>query len=194
MALGELISRLERDAEARVGEVRAKAQAQAEALLAEAARATEAHRERELGVRRVERRARLDRELSEARQRAHAERLVGQHALLARVFAAARALIPEVAASPAYLEALPGHLAFALRYVEGMRVVVRCAPAFIAALQPVSDSRADVVLVEDATLPPGVLISSADDSVFIDDTLGARLTRAQPRLAIELLAERRGDP
>lgn len=189
MGLQDLISRLERDAERRIAELRDKAQAEAEGLLAEAARESAAHRERELGLRRGARKGRYERALAEARQRARADRLRAQHELLARIFTRARELIPEVAASDAYAAALGAHLAEALRYVEGTRAVVRCAPAHLAVVQPLLAARDGVELVEDPSLAPGVVVTTADESVAIDDTLPARLARFEPRLSVELIAE-----
>ena len=189
MALTDLTARLERDAEARIAELTARTEAEAQALLAEARRATQTHRDDELNARRLVRRARFDRALAEARQRARADRLAAQHALLAKIFERARAVIPSVAESAAYLEALPTHLLEALRYVEGQRVIVRCAPAFAERLRPVLAGRDDVALLEDPQLPPGLTVSTPDETVFIDGTLAQRLARLEPRLRVELLAE-----
>lgn len=189
MALPDLIARLERDAEARIAELMARTEAEAETLLAEASRATQTHRDEELTARRLVRRARLDRELSEARHRARADRLNAQHALLTTIFDRARVLIPAIAASAAYAEVLPTHLLDALRYVEGLRVIVRCAPAFTERLKTVLAGRDDVAIVEEPQLAAGLTVSTPDETVFIDDTLVQRLSRLEPRLRVELLAE-----
>lgn len=189
MALTELIARLERDAEVRIAELTARTEAEAQALRDEASRATQCHRDDELAARRLVRRARFDRALAEARQRSRADRLAAQHALLAKVFERARAQIPATAESAAYTDVLPTHLLEALRYVEGLRVVVRCAPAFTERLKTAVAGRDDVAFFEDPTLPPGLTVSTPDETVFIDDTLATRLSRLEPRLRVELLAE-----
>lgn len=189
MALADLIARLERDAEARLTELTAKTDAEATRLLADAARARETHRDRELALRRAARRARHQREQAEARQHARADRLRAQHALLERIFARARLLLPELAASPAWRAALPRHLAHALRYLEGQRVVVKCAPAVVELVRAHLGHRDDVVVLEEPTLALGCQAMTPDESVLIDDTLGARLARAEARLAVELIAE-----
>lgn len=186
MALTDLIARLERDADARLATLEAQAATEAESLRAEASRLAGQRRERELASRRTRRRARLDTALAEARKEVRGARLAAQHALLARVFARARALLPEVARSEQYLARLPQHLAEARRYVEGVRVVVRCHPSLTERLRSGED--AQVGFVEDASLSPGVVVSAADESVFIDNTLPARLQRLEARLAVEFIA------
>ncbi|MFZ5439951.1 MAG: V-type ATP synthase subunit E [Myxococcota bacterium] len=188
MALGDLIARLERDAERRVAELKAKADAEVAALEAEAARVRDARRGEELTSRRAARRLRFEQALADARQRARADRLRAEHALLARVFERARVELATVARTPAYAAALEGHLAEALEYLQGQRVVVRCAPEFAARLAPALDARGDAALVEDAALGPGVVVTAADDSVVIDQTLAARLARLEPQLGVELLS------
>ncbi len=189
MALPDLIARLERDAEARIAELVARTDAETQALLAEASRATQSRRDDELTARRLVRRARFERELAETRQRARADRLAAQHALLAKVFERARAQIPALAASAAYADVLPAHLKEALRYVEGLRVIVRCAPAFTERLRTAVAGRDDVAIFEDPALPPGLTVSTPDETVFVDDTLAQRLSRMEVRLRVELLAE-----
>jgi len=186
MALEDLIARLDRDGARRVAELREKAGAEAAALLAQAAVASGEHRDGELGKRRAARRAVLDAELAEARQRARADRLLAQRARLAQIFARARALLPDFCASPAYAAALPGHLREALRYVEGLPIEVACAKAFAPLLRPLVEARPGATLREDDGLAPGVRVSALDGSVFIDATLPARLTQLEPTLEVEL--------
>jgi vacuolar-type H+-ATPase subunit E/Vma4 len=194
MALDDLIARLDRDGARRVAELRAKADAEAGALLAQAAVASGEHREAELARRRVARQALLGAELAEARQRARADRLRAQRERLAQIFARARALMPSFAASPGYAAALPGHLEEALRFVEGLAVEVACAPAFAPLVRALVQARPGATLREDAALAPGVLVSAADGSVFIDATLPARLSELEPALEVELARALAGPP
>jgi vacuolar-type H+-ATPase subunit E/Vma4 len=186
MALSDLIARLERDAQTRADELDAKAAVEAEALQAEAAQCLVRRREQELKSRRTERRARHEAALAQARRAARGARLTAQHALLARIFARAHALLPEVAGSAEYFALLPAHYAQARRYVEGLKVIVRCHPSTAIWLHG-ADSEA--TFIEDPAAPPGVLVSAADGSVFIDNTLPARVQRLEAKLAVELLAE-----
>jgi vacuolar-type H+-ATPase subunit E/Vma4 len=99
----------------------------------------------------------------------------------------ARALVPEVAASASYAEALPSHLDEALSFLEGVRPRVKCPAAFIAMLQPAAARHEGVELVIDESVGPGIVAEAADGSVIVDNTLAARLARSEARLAIELL-------
>jgi len=186
MALADLIARLERDAETRADQLDREATAQAEALRAEASRLLSQRREQELTRRRTERRVRHEGALAEARRAARGARLRAQHALLERIFARARALLPEAASSAEYCALLPAHYAEARRYVEGLKVIVRCHPSSAIWLH---GTDAEATFVEDAAAAPGVLVWAADGSVAIDNTLPARVQRLEAKLAVELLAE-----
>ena len=186
MALPDLIARLERDAQARGDELARQASAEAGALRAEAERLLVQRREQELTRRRSERRLRHEAELAEARRASRGTRLAAQHALLERIFARARSLLPEVACSAEYFALLPGHYAEARRYVEGLKVTVRCHPSSALWLH---GTDGDATFVEDVQAAPGVYVSAEDGSVFIDNTLPARMQRLEAKLAVELLAE-----
>ena len=186
MALAELIARLERDAQTRADELDARAGAEADALQADAARLLVQRRAQELTRRRTQRQLRHEAALAQARRAARGARLAAQHALLERIFARARSLLPEVASSAEYFALLPGHYAEARRYVEGLKVTVRCHPSSAIWLH---GTDADATFVEDAQAAPGVYVSAADGSVFIDNTLPARMERLETKLAVELLAE-----
>lgn len=188
MALADLIARLEHDADARIAELTAKAEAEARSILAEASRVKETLRTTELGQRRAARQARLERELAEARARARAQVLEARHAVLARIFEQARARLPALGASEAWSAVLPQHLEQALRYVEGQRVIVKCAPPFTPIVRQHLAGRDTVIVVEDPQTPAGFIVTSADEGVVIDQTLSARLTRSEQRLAVELMA------
>ena len=187
MALSDLISRLEQEARAQVQAIEQEASARVHEIETEtdqaAADAATRHFAREAA-----RRQRLDQHgLSIARRRARADELAAQHALLARILERARALIPAMAESPTYLDAVPSHLEEALSYLEGLRPRVRCRAVFQAALQPTADRHAGAELVIDELVAPGVIVESGDRTVVIDNTLGARLARIEPTLAIALL-------
>ena len=189
MGLEELVGRLERVADARVAEIQARAATEkGEIDAASAARAAH-HREEALAARARERRAKLDQELAVARQRAHAERLAAEYALLERVFARTRDLIAVLDLDPAYLAVVPHQLERALRFVEGQPIVVRCRPALTAAARAALATHADATVEETADAPVGVRIALLDGSMEVDDTLLGRLSRLRPRLAMELVGE-----
>jgi vacuolar-type H+-ATPase subunit E/Vma4 len=187
MALSDLISRLEQEAHSQVQAIQQAADHETLAIEAACARAvdeaTTRHVEHEAALRQRVRRS----ELGLARRAAHARELAARHALLARIFERARALIPEMAASPAYREALPSHLEEALSYLEGSHACIRCQAAFSTTLQPTVARSAGARIVVDETVAPGLVAEAADGSVVVDNTLAARLERVREKLAMELV-------
>jgi vacuolar-type H+-ATPase subunit E/Vma4 len=186
MALSDLISRLEHEARSQVQTIEQEALAEVRAIEAATEQAIADTTTRHLERERAERQAVQQRELARARREAHARELEARHAQLARVLDRARTLVPEVAASASYAEALPSHLEEALSFLEGVRPRVKCPEALIATLRPTAARHEDVELVIDESIGPGIVAEAADRSVIVDNTLAARLTRLEPRLAIEL--------
>jgi len=186
MALADLISRLEADAHARAQAIREDADAQVraidEATEREVADITARHLEHERAGREVVR----QRQLAIARRDARARELAARHAQIARILGRARALLSESALSTSYLAVLPGHLEEALSFVVGLRPRVRCQAAVAPVLQPIVDRHDDVTLLMDEGTGPGVVVEAGDGSVVVDNTLAARLARAETRLVMEL--------
>lgn len=189
MALSDLISRLEQEAQSQVQTIEQDAEAEVRAIEAATEQAIAEMTTRHLERERAEREAVQQRELALARREARARELEARHAQLARVLTRARALAPEVAASASYAEALPSHLDEALSFLEGARPRVKCPAAFIAMLRPTAARYEGATLVIDESVGPGMVAEAADGSVIVDNTLAARLARAEARLAIELLRE-----
>jgi vacuolar-type H+-ATPase subunit E/Vma4 len=187
MALSDLISRLEQEARSQVQTIEQETEAQVRAIEAATEQAMADTTTRHLERERAEREAVRQRELALARREARARELEARHAQLARVFARARALVPEVASSAFYAEALPSHLDEALSFLEGARPRVKCPAALIAMLRPTVGRHEGVELVIDESVGPGIVAEAADGSVIVDNTLAARLGRLEPRLAIGLL-------
>jgi hypothetical protein len=86
----------------------------------------------------------------------------------------------------AYGNALPAHVDEALSFLVGLRSRVRCSSAFAPLVQPTIARHNGAELVIDDSVGPGVVAEAADGAITVDDTLAARLARAEPRLAIEL--------
>jgi vacuolar-type H+-ATPase subunit E/Vma4 len=124
--------------------------------------------------------------LAAARRQARTRELEARHAQLARVLDRTRALLVEAAASPAYRAALPSHLEEALSFLEGLETRVRCQAAIAPIVQPAIARHAGAELVTDESVGPGVVVESRDGSVVVDNTLAARLARAEPDLKVEL--------
>lgn len=191
MALADLIARLEQDAQARVTALREQADAEVRAVEAEALRVAGEASSQRLQQRRHELEAQLQRELATARQQARARELAARHALAGRILARAQALIPQLGSSAEYRARVPAHAAEALTYLEGLRPVLRCAPAFASLLEPLA--RDGVTLAVDDAVAPGLVAEAADGSLRVDNTLPARLRRLEARLTIELLRAAEGE-
>jgi vacuolar-type H+-ATPase subunit E/Vma4 len=188
VGLAELVTRLERDAEARVAEIDARARDDTAAIAAESERAAAQAREGALAARRQERQRRLDRELAEARGAARARRLLAEHAVVARVLARARAMLDDPACDEAYRSSLRSAIARALAYFEG-DVVVRCAPALADDARRALVERAGARVDASSAHRAGFVMASADGSMSVDETLAARLGRTWAACAVVIVAE-----
>jgi vacuolar-type H+-ATPase subunit E/Vma4 len=186
MALSDLISRLEQEAQTRVLAIQQEADARVRAIDAANEQAVTEMTARHLHRERTERQIVQQRELAQARQRARARELAARRAQITRILERARAIVPEVAASAPYLDALPSHLEEALAFLEGLQPRARCQAAFVSVLQTTIARHAGAELVIDESVGPGVVVEARDGSVVVDNTLAARLARMEASLAIEL--------
>jgi vacuolar-type H+-ATPase subunit E/Vma4 len=193
MALPDLITRLEQEAHSRVEAIHRGADAEVRAIEEEAERAVAEVMRRHLEREHAGRRATQDRELAAARRHTRGRELEAQHALLARVVARARSLLPETAESPAYRAVLPRHLDEALSFLQGLHPQVRCQAAFVPVLESAIVEREGARIVIDESVGPGIVAESGDGSVIVDNTLTARLRRVETDLATEL-ARRLSEP
>jgi vacuolar-type H+-ATPase subunit E/Vma4 len=189
MGLAELVTRLDRDVDARIAAIRDRARADADAIEAEARRQAMHTQEEALAARRGERRARLARELAVVRRRARLEELVAKRALIDRVLARVGELLETAETNPAYLATLARQVDDALRYVSDRPSVVRCRPSLASVVRAAVAGRDGVVCVEQEDAGVGFAIHARDGSVDIDETLAARLERSKKRLAVRLAAE-----
>ena len=186
MALSDLISRLEHEAKSQVQAIKQQADAEVHAIEVATERAITDMTTRHLAHERAERQTADQRALALARQQARAGELDARHAQITRILERARAILSEVASSTSYGNALPGHVHEALSFLEGLRPRVRCPGAFAPLLRATIAGHDGAELVIDDSVGPGVVAEAADGSLTVDDTLAARLARAEPRLAIEL--------
>lgn len=187
MALPDLVSRLEQEAQNRVQAIQQEADVEVRAIEAATEHAVSGITAHYLDSQRAGRRTVQQRELALARRQARGRVLEARRAQIARILDLARSLVPDVATATAYVEVLPAHLAEALSFLEGLRPRVRCQAAVGAVLQDTIDRHPGAALVIDESVGPGIVAEAADGSVIVDNTLVARLARAEPRLAIQLL-------
>lgn len=186
MGLSNLIAGLEQEAERDRLAVIRQADADVRAIERSADEAVADITARTLADAEARRTADAARELADARRRGRARELEARHAQVARVLDRARALLPDAAASAAYLSVLPSDVHSTLSYLQGASARVRCHPALETPLRAVVGSHAHVELVADASVGPGFVAEATDGSVVVDSTLAARLTALAPRLVIPL--------
>jgi vacuolar-type H+-ATPase subunit E/Vma4 len=186
MSLSDLIGRLEQEAQGRVETIQQHAVAQVAEIEAAGLRAATEVATRYLAEQQARRAVLHQRALVRARRDARARELEARHAQLARILSRAHALVPEMAHSTLYRDALPGHVEEALSYLQGLRPRVRCRAEFASLVQPIVARHEGTELEIDETADPGVIAEAGDGSVVVDNTLAVRLTRIQGHLAIEL--------
>jgi len=217
VALAELLAALERDGRAQEEQILAAARAAAARIAAEAAAARAARRAASLGAEESALRAAAAAELAAARRAADRAVLEARARLLARVFAAAAARLADPATQrrllrgtgdlgPQEASGLRGRLAEVLALgppapapapvpaaaaapaaAAPALATLRCAPAILAEVRALLAERLDIAVVPDAAPLPGLRLESAGGTLVVDDSLGARLERLRPELAIEVL-------
>lgn len=186
MALADLISCLEREAQDRVRAIRETSDAEVRAIEEATDKAVAEIMARQFQRERAERDLVQQRELAVARRQARARELEAQHSQISRVLNRARTLLPKMADSPAYAAALTSHLDEALSFLHGLQPRVRCRAAFAPMLHAVIDRHEGAQLVIDESVDPGFVAEAGDGSVVVDNTLAVRLARAETRLTMAL--------
>jgi vacuolar-type H+-ATPase subunit E/Vma4 len=186
MALADLISRLEREAQDRVQAIQDKADAEVRAIEESTEKAVAEIMAHQFERERAERHLGRQRELAVAWRQARTRELEAQRLQIARVLNRARTFLAAIATSPAYAAAVPTHLDEALSFLHGLQPRVRCQAVFAAVLQAAVNRHEGSQLVIDESTGPGFVAEASDGSVVVDNTLAARLARAETRLTIEL--------
>ena len=185
--LDHLLAALEREATGQGDAVRAAARAEADRITADAEARLARRRSDTLGARTAELRGEAEQALGEARRSGRKAVLQARERFLARVFDAARGMLPAALESSAYRTALPGHVADAVRAVGDEPAVIRCPAALREAVRSAVLGRTQLSVESDAT-HLGVTVTTADGAVIVDNTLEGRLERLRPQLAIQVLA------
>jgi len=190
MGLAELVSKLEREADARVARMRADTDARVQAMSAAAMLDERREREGILASRAAERRGRLELELAQARQRARQDELAGERALVDRVLARVRELLDDIDRDAAYVAGLPVRVEQVLRFAPH-EVVVRCRPSLAGAIRQTLERRPDASCEEVPDMAVGVVLVARDGSMEVDDTLPTRLARYEALLAATIVGKAR---
>lgn len=186
MAVTELISRLEQEAQLRVEEVQNRAAAEVAAIEAATVDAAREATRSYLAQQRTRREAAHALALASARRDARTRELEATHAAIARVLDRARQLLDEVAASAAYVAALPAHAEEALSFLEQLRPRVTCTSHVATLVRAAVDRHPGAALVIDESIAPGIIAEADDRSVVVDNTLRARLERREADLTSAL--------
>jgi vacuolar-type H+-ATPase subunit E/Vma4 len=183
----ELITLLEREAEAERGRVLAEARAQAEQMRAAAQREADEHLASARARLEAEAKATLVKAQSTAQLRAASMVLRAKEEEIARVFSAAEAELAKLVRDPQrYPDALRAFIEEGLAgFAE--RAVVTVNPADQAIAQELARARGWTVTVQaDPAVQGGVRVSSPDGRFVVTNTARSRLERARPALAAEV--------
>lgn len=194
MAIEQLIRALEADARGRAADVLREARAEARRIREEAAGREARRREEFLSRVEEEVRAGLDEVVATARREARERALRSRANLLERIFEEAGARLPAAAGTDAYLDALPGRIDEASRYLPAGPAEVECPPALEGAVRAALEGRSGLRIEARREAAPGVRVRSADGRVTVDDTLTGRLERMRPELEIRLAARLEDGP
>jgi len=183
-----LLATLERNALAEIARAEAEGRNRAQTITDAAERRMGERRDAALGSRRAEGRAALERALAATRRGARERVLEARAALLDRVFAAIRAILPDVATTAEYQARIANELEQARAFTAERPAVVRCAPALAERLRQVARTNGRLKIEPDGGISAGFRVATQDGALEVDATLEGRLRRAQPRIAIEVLA------
>ncbi|HEX6106359.1 MAG TPA: V-type ATP synthase subunit E [Gemmatimonadales bacterium] len=185
MALTELLQTLEDEARQRVNDLLAQARAEADRLRRESAAEGDRLRGVALHARETELRADAARRLEAARREATRQVLEARAAALGAIRARAEERLAAGAGDPAWLPRLRRDLAEGLRYLDAVPVVVEADAALLGELRAAGGGRE--LRFEAATGHHGLVLRSADGALTVDASLEARLERAWPALAMDLV-------
>ncbi|MBI4503329.1 MAG: hypothetical protein HY700_19500 [Gemmatimonadetes bacterium] len=185
MPLETLIATLAGEADAEAAGELARARAEADAIAAAAAERIGRRRAAVLDTLERERRTEVERRLLHPRREARRLVLEARHALVQRVFAAARNRLSEALDSAAYRTTLQGRLEEALACVGDRPVTLRSYPRLTGEIERLIAQRARVV--EDPAVGAGFKAVTDDGTLEVDGTLEARLHGLAAVLSLEIV-------
>jgi len=182
---GALLEQLTRDAAATAAARVTDARAECTRLREDASRAHAAQLAEAIAAREAEAAGALDRARSDTAQRVRLDTLLARDAALDRIFAAAATQLRALDDHPALGDVVGRAIVEALGCVPEDGAIVRCAPRVAEAVRPVLAALGVTVAVtDDAAVPLGAYISSADGTIVVDATFARRLDRDRRALAI----------
>ena len=191
MALDQLLSALEREAQATADRVLAEARAEVARLTAVAADEIAQHRDAVVTPRIREARAAMEAALGLAGREVRGEVLRARARLLARIFAVTRDALASARTRDDYVTAVPARIDAALACIGGNDdIVIRCPSPLVGIFRSAIRDRVRVSVHPDDTIVGGFVLATESGSVTIDDTLEFRLERnatALARIALQAL-------
>jgi vacuolar-type H+-ATPase subunit E/Vma4 len=191
MALDHLLDALAHEAQATADLVRNAARAEADRITTLSVETAERRRQAEVDQVVRARRDQAEETATAARRAARDDVLRARARLLSRVGSAVRAAFPATLTGPRYREALPGRIEGALACFDPeASVSARSAAALTDPIQAAWPRERKVAVRADETLGSGYVLTNADGSIEIEDTLEACFEAHRPELerqALELL-------
>ncbi len=188
MAIDDLLTALEGEAEAEVRRRIGEAERTAAAIAEEAREGVEERLSRAVDARESELRAQLEGELVEVRRRARSRVLEARRRFLDRVFEAAGTRLDGALEDPDYEDALGQVMRDGLACFGAGHVRVRCSPALETRIADRWGDREGLTVEADPSVGTGVELRAPDASLIVDGTLDDRLGRRRPALEIEVMA------
>jgi vacuolar-type H+-ATPase subunit E/Vma4 len=190
MSIDQLIATMEARGAAEAAGVLEAAREEAVTIARQARMRMHARRQERERVTEQECRAYAAAEMADARRTTRADVLRARAASVERVWDSTRARLSGKAVRERLRSVVASHVREALPYLEDREAIVYCAVDLVKDVRAALKREAVAVPVEaDSTVGTGVVIASKDGTVLIDNTLDARMTRLQPRLATELATQ-----
>jgi vacuolar-type H+-ATPase subunit E/Vma4 len=183
-----LLTALTGEVDAELERISADANAEVERILDTSRARAGARRTAALAARDAELRIANGVRVAAARRVAHTAQLEARTRAIDKVLAAARHIVSEMPPAAVAAESVR-MLGEAMRFAPDDALVVRCAPEAVAAIRAAVAQRGNVNVEPADIVGPGVIITTADGTLRIEDTLMDRLDRQRIRLAVEIIAK-----
>lgn len=184
MSLRDLIATMEQEARAQAEKISHTARDQAARLLRDARDRLAQRRDAAIGSQRVTLQLESRRLVANRRRAGRGEVLRLQREVLEKVKEEARRQLPEAGQRGEYRCGMADAYSTAIGYLPSESIKVRVSPA--QAREISAGNGVKLTLVEDPSIRAGFVVSTADDSITVDQTLDRRLNDLWPALAIEL--------
>jgi vacuolar-type H+-ATPase subunit E/Vma4 len=184
MALRDLIATMEEEARVQAEKIMHTAREQAARRLRDARGRLIQRRDEAIGRQRAALQLESRKLVANRRRAGRGEVLRLQWEVLEKVKEEARRQLPEAGQHKEYRCGMADAYSAALGYLPSESIKVRVSPAQARDIS--AGQGTTLKLVEDSSIRAGFVVSTADDSITVDQTLDRRLDDLWPALAIEL--------